>query len=80
MGCPVGGFVAALGQREVARRPSVPGAHRAAFVKLVERSEARRRFLVRALLRRHPQCADSLTSMEFAFAVLVESSAITIPF
>lgn len=60
--------------------PSVPVARRTTFVMHVERCDMRRRFLIRTLLQPGQQCANSLTMVQFAFAVLVESSAITIPF
>jgi integrase-like protein len=46
---------------------SVSVAQRAAFVMHVERCDARRRFLIRALLLRQAQCAHALTLVPFTF-------------
>jgi hypothetical protein len=46
----------------------------------LERRDTRRCVLIRTLFQPRPQCTNSLTMVQLAQAVLVESSAIAIPF
>jgi hypothetical protein len=45
-----------------------------------ERGDAGRRCLIRTLLQSGHQCSNSLAVAQFASSILVESSAIAIPF
>ena len=62
------------------RAGSVPDACRAALVVHVHGCGACRRFLFRAFPERCPQRVNSLPMVQLAFAVLLEASAIAVPF
>ncbi len=69
------------GVQAVRMRPrSVPAARRTAFVMHLERGDTRRLFLFLTRFQPGQQCANSLTMVQLAVTVLVEPSAIAIPF